>query len=175
VVAGDALSEIAERLGTTVDELKRLNTLTSDEIKVGQKLVVATGLEGTVMAGGQAVSGATMTLWRTAGKESPESLAEVTTGENGGFKVRDFLARADGNVFYLTARGGAGDALALMSVLGSDLPDSVVVNELTTVASVFTHARFIDGTAISGNPLGLHIAAGNVPNLWTLAPAPGAR
>src|SRR5262249_40014895 len=37
--------------------------------------------------------------------------------------------------------------------------------ELTTVASTFTAARFIDGEAISGKPLGLRIAAGNAPNL----------
>ncbi len=41
----------------------------------------------------------------------------------------------------------------------------MVVNELTTVASAFTSARFIDGEKISGNPLGLRIAAGNAPNL----------
>jgi len=51
------------------------------------------------------------------------------------------------------------------SVLGTELPKTVTVNELTTVASTFTAARFIDGEAISGNPLGLRIAAGNVPNL----------
>ena len=39
------------------------------------------------------------------------------------------------------------------------------VNEPTTVASVFTAARFIDGEAISGHALGLRIAAGNAPNL----------
>ena len=39
------------------------------------------------------------------------------------------------------------------------------MNELTTVASAFTAARFINGESISGNPLGLRIAAGNVPNL----------
>ncbi len=65
-----------------------------------------------------------------------------------------------------TTGGGAdADALALMSVLGTEPPSRVTVNELTTVASVFTSARFIDGTAISGNPLGLRIAAGNAPNL----------
>ena len=36
---------------------------------------------------------------------------------------------------------------------------------MTTVASAFTVARFISGQAISGNPLGLRIAAGNAPNL----------
>ena len=50
-------------------------------------------------------------------------------------------------------------------MLGSSPPETVTVNELTTVASAFTAARFIDGEAISGNPLGLRIAAGNVPNL----------
>jgi hypothetical protein len=32
------------------------------------------------------------------------------------------------------------------------------------VASAFTAARFINGEAISGNLLGLRIAAGNTPN-----------
>jgi len=44
----------------------------------------------------------------------------------------------------------------------------VVVNEMTTVASVWTHAQFLDGSAIKGNPLGLKIAAGNVPNFVNL-------
>ena len=46
------------------------------------------------------------------------------------------------------------------------------MNELTTVASAFTAARFINGEAISGNPLGLRIAAGNAPNL--VDPATGS-
>ena len=125
----------------------------------------AKGIEGTVMLGHQPMAGVTVTLWRTAGEESPESLREATTDSNGRFAFHVVMARADGNVFYLTSKGGAGDALALMSVLGSELPENVVVNELTTVASVFTNARFIDGTAIRGNPLGLRIAAGNTPNL----------
>ena len=45
----------------------------------------------------------------------------------------------------------------------------VVVNEMTTVASVWTHAQFIDGAAIKGNALGLRIAAGNVPSFVDLA------
>ena len=48
---------------------------------------------------------------------------------------------------------------------GTSPPETVTVNELTTVASAFTAAQFITGEAISGNPLGLRIAAGNVPNL----------
>ena len=50
-------------------------------------------------------------------------------------------------------------------MLGATPPARVVVNELTTVASAYTNARFIQGKSISGNPLGLKIAAGNAPNL----------
>ncbi len=117
------------------------------------------------MLGGQPIGGATVTLRKTAGKGTPESLAEISTDASGAFAMRSVPAVTDGNVFYLTTKGGAGDAVALISVLGTEPPARVVVNELTTVASVFTNARFIDGPVIRGNPLGLRIAAGNVPNL----------
>ena len=76
-------------------------------------------------------------------------------------------------MLYLVAKGGKAAAgkrgddpgLALLAVLGSSPPAAVTINELTTVASAYTAAQFIDGEAISGNPLGLRIAAGNVPNL----------
>ena len=39
---------------------------------------------------------------------------------------------------------------------------------MTTVASVWTNAQFLEGTAIKGPALGLRIAAGNVPNFVDL-------
>ena len=80
-------------------------------------------------------------------------------------------------VLYLVAKGGeatvnkgSGDnpAIALLTVLGNKPPAKVVINEMTTVASVWTHAQFLDGTAIKGHALGLRIAAGNVPNFVDL-------
>ena len=79
------------------------------------------------------------------------------------FKIFD-VAVPDGSVTYLIARDKT-KPIALLSILGQDVPGQVVVNELTTVASAFTSARFINGESISGNPLGLRIAAGNAPNL----------
>lgn len=38
VVAGDTLWALARRFGTTVDELKRINNLTSDQLSIGQQL-----------------------------------------------------------------------------------------------------------------------------------------
>ena len=122
-------------------------------------------LAGAVKLGGQPVSGARVTLWRTAGSAAPSSLAEASTDASGAFAMPGFPEGDAGGVYYLTTRSGPGDAVALLSVLGEKAPTAVVVNELTTVASVFANARFIDGTAISGNDLGLRIAAGNVPNL----------
>jgi len=80
-------------------------------------------------------------------------------------------------MLYLVAKGGrpaanraVGDnpAIALITILGSKPPAKAVVNEMTTVASVWTHHQFIDGAAIKGNPLGLKIAAGNVPSFVDL-------
>ena len=46
---------------------------------------------------------------------------------------------------------------------------TVVINEFTTVASVWTNAQFLDGTTLKGHALELKIAAGNVPNFVDLA------
>ena len=134
-------------------------------IGLASQSAVAKRMEGTVTVAGQPMRGATVTLWRTAGKDAPKSVSEASTNASGGFAFPNVSAAADGSVFYLTSKGGAGNAVTLMSVLGNEPPSKVVVNELTTVASVFTTARFIDGAAIRGNALGLRIAAGNAPNL----------
>jgi len=43
VKAGDSLSQIALNLGTTVDDIKKLNNLTSDKILAGQELAIPSG------------------------------------------------------------------------------------------------------------------------------------
>lgn len=40
VVAGDSLYKIANKFNTTVDEIKRLNNLTSNNLSIGQKLII---------------------------------------------------------------------------------------------------------------------------------------
>jgi sugar lactone lactonase YvrE len=55
-----------------------------------------------------------------------------------------------------------------MTVLGGTVPANAVINEMTTVASVWTHAQFLNDEAIKGNALGLRIAAGNVPSFVDL-------
>jgi hypothetical protein len=119
-------------------------------------------LEGKVQVAGKPVAGATVTLY-TAGSGAPAKLAEGKTDDQGAFHL-DNIGAPDGGVLYVVAKA-PNDVLALLSMLGPTAPNTIVVNELTTVASAFTSARFIKGEAISGNLLGLRIAAGNAPNL----------
>ncbi len=131
----------------------------------------AVRIEGQVQVGGGALKGAAVTLW-AASADAPAQLADAKADADGHFALSGADAPA-GAILYIVAKGGApaagesGDnpAIALLTVLGSAPPGKVTINELTTVASAFTAARFIKGEAISGNPLGLKIAAGNAPNL----------
>ena len=133
-------------------------------------------IEGQVLAAGAPIANSTVTLWvETAG--APKQLAQVRTGANGRFEVSAAGAPSNDVSLYLIANGGtpaahaaSGDnaAIALMSVVGARAPANVVINELTTIASVWTHNQFIDGAVIKGPALSLKIAAGNVPNFVNL-------
>jgi hypothetical protein len=135
----------------------------------------AVRIEGQVQAGGKAVAGSTVSLW-AASSNAPARLAQAPTGSDGGFVVSADQT-PDGSILYLVATGGtpaAGSqggnnpAIALLSVLGGNPPPHVVINEFTTIASAWTNAQFLDGSALSGHALGLRIAAGNVPNFVDL-------
>ena len=128
-------------------------------------------LNGQVLGAGAPVANATVTLW-AASAGAPAQLAQTRTDADGRFALN--APAAQDAILYVVAKGGTpktaankgpNDTIALMALLGPSLPQTVTVNELTTVASAFTAARFIKGEAISGHPLGLRIAAGNVPNL----------
>jgi hypothetical protein len=136
----------------------------------------AVHVEGQVQAGGGAVSGSTVSLW-AASADSPVRLAQVQTDVDGNFVVSVDQTPSGAPSFYLVANGGtaaiskasgANGAIGLLAVLGTTPPAKAVVNEFTTVASVWTHAQFLNGTAIQGNALALRIAAGNVPNFVDL-------
>ena len=131
---------------------------------------------GQVQAGGGAVANSTVTLW-AASSGDPKQLAQTQTGNDGSFELgTDETLGADVSL-YLVAKGGAttvnngggnNPAIALLTVLGNTTPANVVINEMTTVASVWTNAQFLDGTAIKGPALSLRVAAGNVPNFVDL-------
>ena len=113
----------------------------------------AVRVEGQVQIGGGAVVGSTVSLW-AASADAPARLAQATTDAEGRFVVSVDAPPSDASSLYLVASGGApavakvgGDnkGIDLLAVLGTDPPSKVVVNELTTVASAFTNARFLHG------------------------------
>jgi len=133
-------------------------------------------LIGTVLGGGAPIAGSTVTLW-SAGANAPTQLAKAKSGADGRFEM-NVSASPAGTILYVvanggvpTARKGTGEnpAIGLLAVLGSTPPPQITVNEFTTIASVWTHTQFFDGASISGNALGLRIAAGNVPNFVDVA------
>jgi hypothetical protein len=143
-------------------------------LSVAGHAVAADSIKGRVLVGGAPIAKSTVTLW-TASTGEPKQLAQTTMGTDGRFELRAKSAPGKETVLVVVAKGGqsttnkaaVGDnpAIALMVLLQNPAPKAVTVNELTTVASAFTAAQFIKGSAMSGNALGLRIAAGNVPNL----------
>ena len=134
-------------------------------------------LKGQVLGAGAPIANSTVTLF-AASAGAPRQLAQARTGADGRFILNPRSAPARDATLYLVARGGqrtagkgsgSNPAIALMTVLGSTPPAEVTINEMTTVASVWTHNQFIDSTGIRGHTLGLKIAAGNAPSFVDLA------
>src|SRR5262245_17228143 len=133
-------------------------------------------LGGVVLGAGAPIANATVTLW-AASAGAPAQLGRARTGANGRFTLAASAAPANHASLYVVATGGRATAnksacdnpaIALITVVGRKPLASVTINEMTTVASVWTHAQFLDGAAIKGNTLGVRIAAGNVPNFVDL-------
>lgn len=133
-------------------------------------------MKGRVESGGEPIAAAEVALWMTA-SEGPQKLAQAKSSNDGRFELTLAGSEKHSGTLYLTADGGipkAGvssnpnQAIRLLAILGNSSPARVTVNELTTVASVWAAAQFINDGALSGTPLGLKIAAGNVPNFVNL-------
>jgi hypothetical protein len=99
----------------------------------------ANAIEGQVIGAGAPIAGSTVTLW-AASADAPKQLAQARTGADGRFALD---ADGGGAILYLVAKGGSpaaakagGDnpAIALLTVIGSEPPANVVINEMTTVA-----------------------------------------
>lgn len=127
-------------------------------------------LSGVVQAGSQPVAGSSVSLYAAgvSGYASAASqIATVTTGKNGSFTVpAGYTCPSSSSQMYIVASGGSVGAnsanpnLALMTALGScsNLSSSpVVVNEVTTIGSVYATAPFAANDALTGNSSYLYL------------------
>lgn len=137
--------------------------------------VVGGSLRGSIHGGQQPISGAHIQLYAagTTGTgmaggeliEAPVVAAPVATDANGNFTITgDYTCPSSSSQLYIIATGGnpglaAGtnnSALALMAALGPcslhggqytlDPSMFITINEVTTVASVYALAAFMDGS-----------------------------
>ncbi|MDX2086905.1 MAG: hypothetical protein SFX73_03595 [Kofleriaceae bacterium] len=139
-------------------------------------IAAAPAIEGQVLGAGAPIAGSTVTLY-AASAGMPKVLGQARTGADGRFRIATPGPIGGDVSLYLIAKGGqaAADrtrtenpAIALLAVLGNRPPPRIVINEMSTVASVWTHAPLLEGTSLRGQPLSLRIAAGNVPNFVDL-------
>ncbi|MDR3735557.1 MAG: polysaccharide lyase family 7 protein [Acidobacteriaceae bacterium] len=168
------------------------------EVATAAATVAVPGYNGRAMGGRQAISGGSVKLWKvnTDGTAATSMLTTpVTTDANGYFTITGDYNNCSATLnpttqVYLTITGGnAGSgtnaASALMAALGpcGSLTSStfVVVNEVTTVASVWALQQFMGVTygvvgaedvavnTLAESVTGMKNAFATVPNLVTLS------
>jgi hypothetical protein len=129
-------------------------------------------MNGTVQSGGTAktlpLAGAIVTVYE-ATANAPLTVGTATTDADGKFSLNASSA-ASNSIFYATA--SLGDGVRLATIIGSNIPGSITINELTTVAAAFSMAQFTQNGIIAGNAFGLRIASGMNDNL--VSPSAGA-
>jgi len=117
-------------------------------------------LHGVVQTGGttssQPLPNVHVTLLE-ATSALPATLGQATTDASGRFTI-PYRKASSSSIFFVKA--DIGEGVEFVTVLGSNLPASVTINELTTVAASYSMAQFYRTGVISGNSFGLQIAAG---------------
>ena len=93
-------------------------------------------------------------------------LGQATTNGSGQFSIR-YTRGTSQSIFFVQAHVTEG--VRFITILGPNLPTSVTINELTTVAATYSMAQFLRTGAISGNSFGLQLAAGMNDNIVTSA------
>jgi hypothetical protein len=138
--------------------------------------LAAVSLNGQVLGAGAPVANSMVTLW-AASASAPAQLGQARTNADGRFAISAAAPAKDASLYVVAKAGrsaadkstGDNPAIVLLAVLGGNVPSKLTINEMTTVASVWTNAQFLDGAALKGHALGLKIAAGNVPSFVDLA------
>ena len=91
-------------------------------------------------------------------------IGQATTNAFGHFSISS-PNNMSSSIFYVSA--DVGEHVEFLTVLGTRLPATVTINELTTVAASYSMAQFYKTDVISGNSFSLRIAAGMNDNFVT--------
>src|SRR5205823_13812600 len=99
-------------------------------------------LSGVVQTGGtsssQPLPNVHVTLFR-ATQALPTMVGDATTDASGRFTI-PYRKSNSSSIFFLKA--DVGEGVEFVTILGSNLPQSATINELTTVAASYSMAQF---------------------------------
>ena len=112
------------------------------------------------------LANASVTIHHVSSGQTTE-VARATTEESGAFSAEPIVSSSSQNFYYATAV--LGDGVVLMTILGSSIPDFIVINELTTVAAAYSAAQLFTGSGIQGSALALNIVSAMSANLIDLS------
>lgn len=131
-------------------------------------------IQGLLLSGGVPIVSATVSVYSSSEGNGVEALGVGNSNDTGAFEFNYNTPKDAAGVVYVTSKGGhlasqsqdLPASLVLASVLGA-APEagSITINELTTVASAFALAQFIDGATLQGNSIGLKMAPRLLRNL----------
>ncbi len=93
-------------------------------------------------------------------------IQSVKSDKDGTFKLNQY--KINNNVYYLVATSPSNKNLNLITVLGNKQYKKVAISPLTTVASTFVTAQFINNIKFNGNLKPVTIAMNNAPNLTNI-------
>lgn len=134
-------------------------------------------IQGLLLGGGEPIISATVSLYSSSDGNGTQALGSGSTDDNGAFEFSYNVPGDSAGVIFLTSEGGrlasqsqgVPPTFVLASVLGAS-PElsTITINELTTVASAFALAQFIEGPALQGNAIGLQMAPRLLRNLVNL-------
>jgi streptogramin lyase len=142
-------------------------------------------LSGTVLGGQAPIVGSAVQLMAVGTPPAPATvLASATTDANGNFHLGPPNCVSPDQQLYLTATGGnpgggANSAINLLTIVGpcGDALRSYTINELTTVAAVYSANHFIGPTGCvdcaAGSPADVDNISGSspgLPNAFSTAP-----
>jgi hypothetical protein len=116
-------------------------------------------LAGTVSSGAGpsavGIAGADVTIYQ-ARRGAPKVLATATADQDGAFSVA-LHGKDDDGIRYAVARKGRSVELA--AVNGSGTPPAITINGMTTVATAYAMAQFLNKGEIAGKPQPQQVAA----------------
>lgn len=141
----------------------------------GQALLAPTSalaarIDGRVQLGEKERAEPQARVWVTlyeATDGEPIVLARARTDRDGRFRLHTNHEETN-SIFFLTAHVNLG--VKFVAILGTELPEQVTINEMTSVAASYSMAQFYRSGDISGDAFALRIAAlmsGNIADIAT--------